>query len=270
MTGFSAGWLDLREPYDARARNLEVLNAVAAFLRPRPSVRVVDLGCGTGSNLRALSPRLPAGQTWNLIDKDAGLLSRAAAAPLAKDIEVTVIQLDLNYLETALEGPIDLVTTSALLDLVSAAWVDRLAVALAARSIPFYAALSYDGRTGLTPHDSSDATIIAAVNAHQHTDKGFGPALGPTAASFTIARFEALGYSVVQGASDWVMGPDDRKIQTEILIGWASASHEIANNSEMVNNAADWLRRRRAAIDDGRSSLRVGHVDLFAIPSATR
>ena len=118
-----------------------------------------------------------------------------------------------------------------MLDLVSDTWLDRLAVEIAARSIPLYAALSYDGRIGFTPPDPFDAAITAAVNAHQRTDKGFGPALGPAAAAFAIARFEALGYSVVHGASDWVMGPDDRDMQTEILAGWASAARDMGTLS---------------------------------------
>ena len=269
MSGFSADWLTLREPYDLRARNPTVLDAVAASLEPRPSVRVVDLACGTGSTLRALSPRLPARQHWKLIDNDLGLLARATATPLARDVAVTAIPLDLNRdLEAALDGAVDLVATSALLDLVSDSWLDRLAVAVAARSIPLYAALSYDGRTGFTPHDPFDAAIAAAVNAHQRTDKGFGPALGPAAAAFAIARFEALGYSVVHGASDWVMGPDDRDIQTEILAGWASAAHEIGALS--LADTTAWLARRRDAVAAGCSSLYVGHVDFFATPSATR
>ena len=90
---------------------------------------------------------LPARQNWRLIDNDLGLLARAAATPLAKHATVTTIPLDLNRdLEAALDGPVDLVTTSALLDLVSEAWLDRLAVEIAARAIPLYAALSYDGR----------------------------------------------------------------------------------------------------------------------------
>jgi predicted RNA methylase len=60
MTSFSPEWLALREPYDVRARNPEVLDVVATFLGPRSSLRVVDLACGTGSNLRSLSPHLPA------------------------------------------------------------------------------------------------------------------------------------------------------------------------------------------------------------------
>ena len=137
-----------------------------------------------------------------------------------------------------------------------------------ARSIPLYAALSYDGRTIFTPPDPLDAAIDAAVNAHQRTDKGFGPALGPAAAAFAIARFEALGYSVVHGTSDWVMGPDDLDIQTEVLAGWASAAHEVGALS--LADTTAWLTRRRGAVAAGLSSLSVGHVDFFATPSATR
>jgi hypothetical protein len=269
MSGFSADWLTLREPYDLRARNLTVLDAVTAFLKSRSSVHVVDLACGTGSTLRALSPCLPARQNWKLIDNDLDLLARATAVPVTSDTIVTAIPLDLSRdLDATLEGTVDLVAISALLDLVSNRWLDRLAVEVAVRSIPLYAALSYDGRTGFTPSDPFDTAVTAAVNAHQRTDKGFGPALGPAAAAFAIARFEALGYSVVHGASDWVMGADDRDMQTEILAGWASAAHDIGAMSRADTTA--WLTRRRATVAAGCSSLFVGHVDFFATPSATR
>ena len=77
MSGFSAEWLALREPYDLRARNPAVLDAVAAALKSHSSVRIVDLACGTGSTLRALGPHLPARQNWKLVDNDLGLLARA-------------------------------------------------------------------------------------------------------------------------------------------------------------------------------------------------
>jgi SAM-dependent methyltransferase len=269
MSGFSADWLAMREPYDLRARSSAVVDAVAASLEPLTSVRVVDLACGTGSTLRALSPHLPAQQNWKLIDNDLSLLARATATPRAKHVTIAAIPLDLNRdLEAALDGPVDLVATSALLDLVSEAWLDRLAVEIAARSIPLYAALSYDGRIEFTPSDPFDSAIVAAVNAHQRTDKGFGPALGPAAAAFAIARFEAVGYSVVRGASDWVLRPEDREMQGEILAGWASAAHDMGTLPSA--DTAAWLARRRATVGTGRSSLRVGHIDFFSTPSATR
>ncbi len=269
MSGFSPDWLALREPYDLRSRNPAVLDAVAASLEPLPSVRIVDLACGTGSTLRALSPHLPAGQHWKLIDNDLSLLARATAGPFAKHATVTAVPLDLNRdLEAALDGPVDLVAASALLDLVSETWLDRLAVEIAARTIPLYAALSYDGRIVFTPSDPLDAAITKAVNAHQRTDKGFGPALGPAAAAFAITRFEALGYSMTHGTSDWAMGPDDLDIQAELLTGWASAARDIGALS--LADITAWLARRRDALAEGDSSLLVGHVDFFAIPSARR
>src|ERR1700690_81108 len=153
MTGFSADWLALREPHDLRARNPAVLNAVVASLAGNTAIRIVDLACGTGSTLRALSPRFAAQQNWRLADNDLSLLARASAmAPLAR-VTFTTVPLDLNRdLEAALDGPIDLVTTSALLDLVSADWVERLAVEATVRSVPVYAALSTtDGSNSAPP-----------------------------------------------------------------------------------------------------------------------
>src|SRR6478672_7420586 len=59
MSGFSAAWLALREPYDARARNADVFSAVAALFKHRDLMQIVDLACGTGSAVRALGPRSP-------------------------------------------------------------------------------------------------------------------------------------------------------------------------------------------------------------------
>jgi SAM-dependent methyltransferase len=269
MTGFSADWLALREPHDLRARNPAVLNAVVASLAGATSIRIVDLACGTGSTLRALASRFPAGQNWRLVDNDLSLLASACAIAPPAGVTFATVPLDLNRdLEAALDGPIDIVTTSALLDLVSEAWLDRLAVEALARSIPVYAALSYDGRIEISPSNPFDAAIVAAVNKHQLRDKGFGPALGPMAASTAIAQFKSLGCSIVQGMADWIIEPHDREFQMEIFAGWAGAAREIGDLS--LADTVGWLTYRRDAVTAGRSSVRVGHVDIFARPTGTR
>jgi SAM-dependent methyltransferase len=267
MSGFSADWLALREPYDGRARNRDVLESVVAAAGD--AVAVVDLACGTGSTLRALAPRLPARQDWRLVDNDLSLLARAAAGKAVPGIAVTRVPVDLaRDLEAALDGRVNLVTASALLDLVSAEWLDRLVVEVAARRLPFYAALNYDGRVTFDPVDPLDAAVIGGVNRHQQTDKGFGLALGPGAAEAAIARFEVAGYAVVHGRADWRLIPRDHEIQRDMLAGWAGAAREIGAVS--LPDAAAWLTRRRDLLAAGRSTITVGHVDLFARPIATR
>lgn len=269
MSGFSVDWLTLREPHDQRARNQDVLEAVARFFCCHSQIRIADIACGTGSTMRALGPRLPSQQTWNLIDHDSVLLANAAASCGNSRVAVTTTMLDLNGgIDAALDGPVDLITTSALLDLVSDDWLKRLADTIATRSIPFYAALSYDGRMSFSPSDKFDAAITSAFNTHQCTDKGFGPALGPTAAAQAIACFEAVGYSVMHGASDWQIESAEHQMQAELLAGWASAARDVGILA--VSDVADWLKRRRALVAAGLSSLQVGHVDFFAVPMTTR
>src|SRR5262249_45715713 len=150
----------------------------------------------------------------------------------------------------------------------SAPWLTRLAVECAARRLPVYATLSYDGRIELAPHDPGDAAVVAAFNAHQRTDKGFGPALGPKAAAEAIVGFTAVGYFGERAPADWVLGPHDREIQNELLTGFASAAREIG--SPDLDDIVGWLTRRRDLVAAGRASMRVGHIDLFARPTETR
>jgi hypothetical protein len=120
----------------------------------------------------------------------------------------------------------------------------------------------------LDPADPFDDAVIAAVNRHQRRDKGFGPALGPTAAGAAIARFDSVRYAVVEGPSDWVFAPHDHEIQMDVLAGWASAARELGKLP--LGDIVAWLTRRRDLIAAGRSTMRIGHMDLFARPIGLR
>ena len=89
-----------------------------------------------------------------------------------------------------------------------------------------------------------------------------------TAAAVAVERFERVGYSVVQGAADWMFEPKDRDIQLEMLSGWAAAAREIGDVP--LPDIVGWLTRRRDLVAAGRSTIRVGHVDFFARPTGTR
>ena len=118
MSGFSAEWLALRESHDLRARNPIVLEAVATLFKSHDAVSVVDLACGAGSTVRALSSHLPARQHWDLVDSDQRLLTLACSGKSVGDVRLNAVPLDLSgNFEAVLDSTKELITISALLDL---------------------------------------------------------------------------------------------------------------------------------------------------------
>jgi hypothetical protein len=57
-------------------------------------------------------------------------------------------------------------------------------------------------------------------------------------------------------------------MQNEVLAGWSSAARE--SGTLQLSDILDWLTHRRDLIAAGRSSMRIGHLDFFAVPSSTR
>jgi hypothetical protein len=246
--GFSAEWLALREPADHAARDAGLL--MAAARAAGDTAVIVDLGCGTGSTRRAFGELLPHAD-WRMVDGDADLLVRAGGEGYC---------LDLNHVEALpLEGA-TLVTASALIDLVSAEWLDRLVARLAGLRLPFYAALSYDGVMGWTPALAEDSGVTSAFNRHQRGDKGFGPALGPAAVDHAAQRLRAAGYDVHEAQSPWVLGPDQEDLQRALLPGIAGAAAEMG-----ADGADGWCKARLEAVQAG--TCRIGHRDLLALPA---
>jgi SAM-dependent methyltransferase len=264
---FSAEWLALREPADHAARAERLAVEIVHSVGGAGIFRVLDLGSGTGSNVRYLAPRLPRPQHWILVDRDADLLYGARRS-VPHGIEVDTRQLDLRDLEgkgvrDALQGRA-LVTASALLDLVSAPWLDALADLCAGAGAAALFALSYDGRFACTPADEHDELVRHLVNLHQRRDKGFGPALGPSAADHAVRAFAARGYRPQRERSDWIVEPGAGDLQRALILGWNQAAVEIAPADSAALDA--WRARRLAHVDAGRSSMRLGHEDVLALP----
>jgi SAM-dependent methyltransferase len=260
MSRFSADWLDLRERADAAAR---ATHLVARFAGR--AARIVDLGAGTGANLRYLAPRLGGAQDWVAVDRDPALLGAVASRPPPAGVRVRTLALDLDRsLEALPLDGCDLVTASALLDLVSAAWLERLAGACATAGANALFALSYDGRIEWSPAEAADARVRELLNLHQLGDKGFGPALGPAAGAAAVRRFAALGYAMEQAASDWVLGPESNALQAALVEGWLGAALALAPGEHIALHR--WATARRVHIAEGVSRLRVGHIDIAGTP----
>ncbi len=267
MSGFAHDWLALREPYDHAARAPEPGRRLAAWAAGRKRLRIVDLGSGTGSNLRATAPALACAQDWTLVEHDPALIAAGtpALAGLPADVTAAYAGLDLaRDLASAIPAGTDLVTMAAFLDLVSAAWLDELVALVLERRAALHVVLTCDGGLRWRPGDIFDAEVKRLFEAHQRTDKGFGPALGPAAAAALEARLPTDRGERHVAASDWRLGYADRAIQTALLKGYAGAAAVIA--PDQAAEIADWQSQRVRHIEAGRSEHRVGHQDVLWLP----
>lgn len=290
MTGFGADWLRRREPFDAAARNRDLARRFGAALagERRAPRRVIDLAAGSGANFMALAPLIDGDQDWLLIDNDPSLLATHAEAiarwserqgwrcrnidngvlvetgtgnwharPQRLDLTQSLEQIDF----TACDGT----TTSAFLDLVSAAWLDRLCGLLTRHARPLLALLTVDGRRVWHPPHSGDARIHDAFVRHQTGDKGFGPALGSLAVNYLADSLTARGYVVSTARSDWRINAEHH----EMLLQMVEESAAVARETQPEASAlfTEWSEERNAQIRAGLLTLNVGHLDLLAVPA---
>lgn len=266
---FAPEWLSLREEADAEARSTAPLDPLRVHLTgrgsraDRPPLRIADLGCGTGSQGRWLAPRLPGPQSWSLYDLDSNLLDLAGASmPVTgadgSEVGARMYRRDLRSLTARDLAEVDLVTGSALLDLLSFDEVAALTRAVTGADGAALFTLSVTGRVELFPSDPADAAVNSAFNDHQRR-RG---ALGPDAVVVMTELFERSGYRVSTFPSPWRLCPE----RVPLTLAWLSGRVEAAVEMEPGRVPGDYLHRRLAQCERGELGAVVHHTDLLALP----
>jgi SAM-dependent methyltransferase len=252
MTGeFSTTWLGLREPADAAARAADLVARL-----PKPINVVRDLGCGTGSMARWLAPQLDTPQHWILADLDPKLLHYATSHVRLPGVTVEGALGDVTALTAADLAGTDLVTCSALLDLLTEAEIDALVATLASARVTALFTLSVAGEVSLDPARPQDATVAEAFDEHQRRVVGGRRLLGPDAPAYAVQAFEKAGATVVTRPSAWRLGPELPELTAEWLRGWVGAAREQRPSADLDGYLEDRLEHLPTAS--------VGHVDLLA------
>jgi len=294
MTDTLADWLAVREPADFASRSAMLTQTLARHTQSTRPLRILELGTGTGSNIRYLAPRLGGPQDWLAVDRDEELLAllpvRLGAwaeshgyqtSPEGNGIcvtgsgfecRVTTRQADLDVLATDLFAGRHLITASALLDLVSEDWLRRLATHATAVNASMLFALTYSGESSCLPPEAEDTWVRDLLNRHQHRDKGLGgPAAGPGATDAAVQSFSEQGYDVHAAATPWKLGANETELQRQLIEGWAQAASEMTPDERSpIDN---WRMRRLAHLYAGNSRIVVQHFDLLALrpaPSSQR
>jgi SAM-dependent methyltransferase len=147
-------------------------------------------------------------------------------------------------------GRVDAVVCSALLDLVSARYLERLFDQLA---VPLLACLTVDGRDAWLPHHPSDARVRAVFRRDQRRDKGFGPALGIAASAFALRALAARGFVTASAPSDWRIPRMALRMQRALIEGRGMGD-------------ATWQEVRLRQAMRGRLAITIGHRDILAFP----
>ena len=292
---FNEQWLAMREPFDHQARSgnepEQALLRWAGTLQARGrQLTMLDLGAGRGSNLRHLDTCLA--QTHSglakaekiAIDHDPSLLQaiegRADTQTLQLDLADTT-RFESAVTALCKDKDAVLLTGSALLDLVSMDWMNRLVELAAQQGAALLFTLSVDGSRTICPAEPLDAEIQQLFNDHQQS-RGLP---GPEAAAYFAAQARKGGLKVTVGASDWQVdsaaGAADRQLLTSLLTGWREAVREQLADRHTAADAAQsgaqtgnqliqidaWCQRRMSQIQSGTLRLRLGHCDVFARPA---
>jgi glycosyltransferase involved in cell wall biosynthesis len=269
---FDQQWLVLREPADHRARSQTLLARCQDWVNNQvegssATLRITDLGAGAGSNGVYLSERLPVRQHWTLLEQNPLLLgeARARLAPKVAGLDPVECTLDVGNLNDRIPPDTRLITASALIDLVSASWLDALADAAQSRKAAVLIVLSYAGEFQLSPGHPDDDWLRAQVNEHQHGDKGSGTALGPDATAYLQEQLEARHFAVALAPSPWVLGAESKRLQGALIQGWCEAALEQC--PEERERIGRWQASRQAMAEQGALTVQVNHHDLFAWPT---
>jgi hypothetical protein len=270
---YAPEWLALREPADSAARAADLLDPLRIRLANLPGraaggLVIHDLGCGTGSMGRWLAPRLDGAQHWILHDRDPYLLHFAAVASprVAADgsrVTVETRRGDVARLTADVLAGASLVTTSALLDVLTPEEIEALAGACAGAGCPALLTLSVAGRVDLLPAHPLDAEIAEAFNDHQRRDG----LLGPDAVTTACEAFGARGATVEVRPSAWQLGPDEAALAAQWLRGWVGAA--VEQRPALAERAEEYLRERLVECEAGGLRIMVHHSDLLALVRPT-
>jgi hypothetical protein len=258
-----ATWLGLREPADAEARASELLEPLRAR-RSDGRLVVHDLGAGTGSMRRWLSPRLPGPQRWVLHDRDPVLLDLVEGERAGSDREratVSVRRTELAQLRAADLDGAGLITASALLDLLTFDELENMLAACLTIGCPVLLTMSVTGRVKLSPSDELDPVITAAFNDHQRRTVDGRRLLGPDAPAAVQAVLTQAGVPFRIRRSPWRLGPDRTELTAEWLDGWLDAA--VEERPELAGELARYSRRRRGDLIEGILRVSVDHEDVL-------
>jgi hypothetical protein len=260
------GWLAARVAADNAARAVtvstllpELINYLIARAGSDATVEIIDLGAGTGANQRWLAPRLPILQHWLHLDHNP-VISRSL--PLLDDTVIIDEGVEaLCQLLTKASGDRQLVTCSALLDVLTTEQIEAVCRAVIDNRVPAFFSLTVTGGLRLSPTDPHDQLLLAAFNDHQ---RRAGRA-GPDATTLTVNLLRAAEFAVTTQETSWRLTAQSGLAFVDQMLAERLAA-AVAQDPALAASAAAWLELRRAQLAAGLLRIELDHCDILGIP----
>ncbi len=264
-------WLNLRFEADAEARNKDLEQQALATVVPSEIV-VVDVGAGTGSNLRYYSKVLPqVRQHWKLLDlefdllettlqniqDDGGKVQRLGHGRYLLDLHGKEIQVELMPCDifsdktSALLNQADLVVSNAFFDLPSEQNIEVLLSWMDFSRQVLLATINYTGMHFLE-ESTNDAYWIAQYEKHMRRSHGVGPDCVDSMRHILSQR----GLSCSVEPSDWRLN-SNHPLRKGIFDFMEEAFRDLSLNLEEFHL---WATSK---LD---SELIVSHSDVLVLP----
>jgi len=259
-------WLAARVAADDAARAATVSTLLPELSRylieaagPGGTVQIVDLGAGTGANQRWLAPRLPIRQRWLHLDHNP-VISRSL--PLAAETVIVDESVEaLGKLLTRSSGDRQLVSCSALLDVLTTEQIQAVCRAVIDNRVPAFFSLTVTGGLRLSPADAHDQLLLAAFNDHQ---RRAGRA-GPEATALTVNLLRAAEFAVTTQETPWRLTAESGLAFVDQMLEERLAA-AVAQDPALARTAKAWLKLRRAQLAAGLLRIELDHCDILGLP----
>ena len=247
--------------------------------RDKTSLKIVDLGAGTGANCIYFAERLTTSQKWILIEQDSKLCreahqristhfqqngwscveddARVFARKGGRQVHVEIINQSFFDLESIITPQkVDLVMAAAVFDLLQEEEFRQLANAIFNCAPALFTTMNYTTMKFI-PEAENDDYYIRLYEAHMQRNGG----MGADCTQQMHDVFLEMDLQIELGKSQWQLVPTASRMHYFLLGFMEEAIGEMLENSATEQAALkNWLATKR---NHPALSVEVNHFDLL-------